>query len=231
MNGESVKLSLQSVELPVITIYLHIIYLLVIFALLKFILGKRLVYPFLLLGSWWKEIRNKQEIDDWIAHCIKKKDIPQKQDIKPIDLKGQYIKSIKFTISLIGNPDFWRAGFMIGNEKYFATNIVDPDNAITIHTGSGYDKENKILPIWKYYGDFKHNNPDSSSVYTEDIKNIDFAININANNFMVVKVEDEVVFAQGISPSFRRRFFLKAWADDQSDYKVEFSDIKYTLWS
>lgn len=231
MDGESVKLSLQSVELPVVAVYLHIIYLLAILALLRFIFGKHLIYPFYLLYSWWKELKSKQEMPYWVAHCKEKKDIPQKQDIKPIDLKGQYIKSIKFTVSLVGNPDFWRAGFMVGNEKYFAHNVVDSDNAITIHTGSGYDKKNKILPIWKYYGDFKQNNPDSSSVSTEDIKNIDFAVDINENNFMIVKIENEVVFAQRIDASFRRRFFLKAWADDKPDYKVKFSEIKYSLWN
>jgi len=85
MDGESVKLSLQSVELPVVEIYLHVIYLLVILALLKFIFGKRLAYPFQLLGSWLKELRSRQEMADWIAHCRERKDIPQKQDIKPID--------------------------------------------------------------------------------------------------------------------------------------------------
>ena len=48
---------------------------------------------------------------------------------------------------------------------------------------------------------------------------------------MTVRVEDDVVFAQKIKPDFRRRFFLKAWADDKSDYNVIFKDIEYSLWS
>jgi len=228
---EVIKFSPTSIELPAISIYLHVIYILLILALVKYVVGKIInkIFNWVLIQA--KVCKNIRKMPDWIAECKNRSDIPQKQDIKPIDLRGQYLKGVKFTVSLIGDPEFWRVGFMIGNEKYFAHNIVDTNNAITIHTGSGYNKKDKLLPVWKYYGEFKHNNPDSSSVSTVDISNIDFILDINEDNFMVVRIENEVVFAQKINPSFRRRIFLKAWADDQPDFKVKFSNIKYTLWS
>ncbi len=226
-----IRISPQSIELPVLTPYLHIIYFLIIIALIRYILGNLIRQSINFLKAKWKEEISKQKIPDWTAKCKKKPDIPQKQDIKTIDLKGQYIQSIKFTINLVGNPKFWRAGFMMGNEKNFAHNIVDTENAITIHTGSGYNKKNNLLPIWKYYGEFKQNNSDSSSVISEDIKNIKLFLTINENNFMTVRIENDVVFAQRIEPSFRRRFLLKAWADANPDYKINFKDIKYSLWS
>ena len=142
-----------------------------------------------------------------------------------------YLQSLDFTVSLIGNPKFWRAGFMLGNEKFLAHESVKPEKAITIHTGSHSDKESNLLAVWKYYNGYSNNNPDSSTVKSEDTKNIAFSVNINSKNFMTVKVQDDVVFAQGIDSSFRRRLYLKAWADDKPNYKVRFKDIEYTLYS
>ncbi|HMS22690.1 MAG TPA: hypothetical protein PKA38_02890 [Candidatus Levybacteria bacterium] len=48
---------------------------------------------------------------------------------------------------------------------------------------------------------------------------------------MQVKLQNEVIFAQRIDPSFRRRVYLKAWADEKPDIKIKFRDISYSLWS
>lgn len=231
MGGQTIKFSTQGIELPVLTIYLHVIYLLIVFALIKYIFGNQINQFLKWTRGKWKEFRSKQKISDWTAVCKSRRNISQKQDTKNIDLKGQYIQSIQFTVVLDKSVKFWRAGFMMGNEKNFANNVVDTENAITIHAGSLDDEENSLLPIWKYYGEFKRENPDSSGVILEDKSNIKFSIMINENNFMTVRVEDDVVFAQKIKPDFRRRVFLKAWADDKPDYEATFKDIQYSLWS
>jgi len=231
MQQQTIKFSSRGIELPVLDTYLHVIYLLLIFALVKYIFGNQINQFYKYLKSKFKELRSRQKISDWTAECKNRRNISQKQDTKNIDLKGQYIRSIKFTVVLDKSTKFWRTGFMMGNEKNFANNIVDTENAITIHAGSLDSEENNLLPIWKYYGDFKRENPDSSGVILEDKSNIEFSLTINDSNFMTVRVEDDVVFAQKIKPDFRRRFFLKAWADDKSDYNVIFKDIEYSLWS
>lgn len=231
MDTQTIKVSLQSIEIPAIKLYVHIISILVVFLLLKMIFGKQISYVIsylrdLLLGH----ITKKSHID-WTAHCRERRNWPQKQDALGLDLKGRYLKSVSFTISVVGKSQHWRAGIVLGNEKLKANQIIDTNNGITIHTGSDYDRKDKLLPIWKYYENFSHNNPDFSSVKSEGSGDVDLALNVNNKNFMQVKIQNEVIFAQRIQPSFRRRIYIKAWTDTSPDCKVKFKNITYALWS
>ncbi len=232
MPAQTIKVSLQSIEIPAINLYVHIISILFVVFLIKKIFGKEVVpTPIYSLWDKFTGLLRKNAHNDWLAHCRTRKHWPQKQDALVLDLKGSLIKSLSFSVTLTGSPQLWRAGFVLGNEKLRANNIIDTNNGITIHTGSEYDKKEKLLPIWKYYNDFKHNNPDFSSVKFDAMDERVFIVEINRENFMKVKVQGEVIFAQKIDKSFRRRVYLKAWADDGDDCKLKFKKIKYTLWS
>ena len=214
MDTPAIKLSLQSIEIPAINLYVHLISILVVLFLIKKIFGEQILQLLVSIREKVTDFTSKQTHEDWIASCRERKDWPHKQDTISLDLKGRYLKSLTFSISLAGNPQYWRAGFIIGNENIKANEIVDTKNGITIHIGSGYEKQNKILPVWKYYGEFGRNNPDSSSVKSDNWGMRTFDVNINKNNFMQVKVQNEVIFAQRIDSSLRRKVYLKAWADD-----------------
>lgn len=231
MDTQTIKISLQSIEIPAINLYVHLISILVVLFLAKKIFGRQILDLLIFIREMIVDFASKQTHEDWIASCRERKDWPQKQDVISLDLKGRYLKSLSFSISLVGNPEYWRAGFVIGNEKMRAEEIVDTKNGITIHTGSGYSKQNKILPVWKYYNEFGRNNPDSSSVKSDHWGLRTFVITIDKNNFMQVKLQDEIIFAQRIESSSRRKVYLKAWADSYPNCKIKFRDIKYTLFS
>lgn len=231
MDTQTIKLSLQSIEIPAINLYVHLISTLVVLFLVKKIFGKQILQLLAFIKEKIADFANKQTHEDWTASCRERKDWPQKQDVISLDLKGRYLKSLTFSVSLVGNPEYWRAGFVVGNEKMKANEIVDTKNGITIHTGSGYEKQNKILPVWKYYNEFERNNPDSSSVKSDNWGMRTFDVSINNNNFMQVKLQNEVIFAQRIDSSFRRKVYLKAWADNLPNCKVKFRNISYNLWS
>lgn len=231
MDAQTIKVSLQSIEIPAVNLYVHLISILIVLLLSKKIIGKQVLQILFFINERIADFKNRQTHEDWTASCRKRNDWPQKQDVLSLDLKGRYLKSLVFSVSLNRNPEYWRAGFVLGNEKMKVNEIVDTKNGITIHTGSGYDKQNKILPVWKYYNEFIHNNPDSSSVKSENWGMRTFEVNINKNNFMQVKLQNEVIFAQRINSAFRRKVYLKAWADDYPNCKIKFRDIKYTLWS
>lgn len=231
MDTQTIKVSLQSIEIPAINIYVHAISILIIVFLLKAVLGKQISILLNQTVEIVKDLLSKKSHEDWIAHCRTRKNWPQKQDVLSLDLKGRYLKSLTFSVTLTGRPEYWRAGFVLGNEKLKANEIVDTKSGITIHTGSGYEKSEKILPVWKYYDNFNRENPDTSTVKSENPGLRTFHININKDNFMQVKVQNELIFAQRINPSFRRRIYLKAWADDYPEIKLKFRDISYSLWS
>jgi hypothetical protein len=231
MDTQTIKVSLQSIEIPAVNLYVHLISILIVLFLTKKIFGKQIFQILFFIREKVVDLRNRQTHEDWTASCRKRKDWPQKQDVLNLDLKGRYLKSLTFSVSLKGNPEYWRAGFVLGNEKIKVNEIVDTKNGITIHTGSGYAKQNKILPVWKYYNEFVRNNPDSSSVKSDNWGMRTFNLSINKNNFMQVKLQDEVIFAQRIDSSFRRKVYLKAWADDYPDCKIKFRNIRYTVWS
>lgn len=229
MEPSTIKFSPQSLEFPAINIYVHLISILLIAYLLKLTFGNQIKILSLILINKIKDFLYKETIDDWLANCKERSEWPNKQDVLGLDLKGQYLKSLTFSVSLTGKTDYWRAGFVIGNEKLKANEIIDTANAITIHTGSAYKKEDKILPVWKYYDNFNHNNPDTSNVKSEPPGLRTFQVDINSNNFMQVRVQNELIFAQRINPAFRRRVYLKAWADDKQNIQVKFKNISYSL--
>lgn len=231
MDTQTIKLSLHSIEILAINLYVHLISTLVVLFLVKKIFGKQILQLLVFIKERFVDFTNRQTHDDWTASCRERKDWPQKQDVISLDLKGRYLKSLIFSISLVGDPKYWIAGFVVGNEKMKANEIVDTKNGITIHTGSGYEKQNKILPVWKYYNEFERNNPDSSSVKSDNWGMRTFEVSINNNNFMQVKLQNEVIFAQKIDSSFRRKVYLKAWADELTNCNVKFRKITYTLWS
>lgn len=231
METQTVKLSRDSIEIPAINPYLNIIYSFIILVLVTRFFGVQILQFLVLIWEKIVDLRSKQIHKDWKASCRQRKDWPQKQDVVSLDLKGRYLKSLTFSVSLAGNPEYWRAGFIVGNEKMKANEIVDTKNGITIHTGSGYEKKSKILPVWKYYNQFDRNNPGFSSVKSDNWGIRTFNLNINKNNFMQVKLQDEIIFAQRIDHSFRRKVYLKAWADDRPDCKIKFRNITYTLLS
>lgn len=186
---ETIKFSLQGIEIPAVRVYVHLISSLLILFLTKKTFGKqisgffRFTYYQLFVFP-----QRKHRVNEWIATCRKRKGWPQKQDVKSVDLKGMYLQSLTFTISLIGEPEFWRAGFMLGNEKFYAHEIVKPENAITIHIGSNPDSQNDLLAVWKYYNGFSNDNPDSSTVKSENIENISISVDITTKNFLTVEV-------------------------------------------
>lgn len=229
MGVQTIKVSLQSIEIPAINVYVHAISILVVLFLVKLIFGKTINTLVLYVRDKLSAVLNKKTCQDWIAYCRERKNWPQKQDALSLDLKGRYIKSLNFSITVRGKPQYWRAGFVLGNEKLIAQQIVDNKNGVTIHTGSDYDKKEKLLPVWKYYDNFSNGNPDYSSVKFEKMDERNFSISISNDNFMKVKLQDEVIFAQRINPLFRRRVYLKAWADTKPDCKIKFKKITYTL--
>ena len=231
MDAQTIKLSLQSIEIPAINLYVHLISALIVLFLVKKIFGNQILQLLVFIRERIAHFTSRQTHEDWTASCRERKDWSQKQDVISLDLKGRYLKSLTFSISLAGNPEYWRAGFVLGNEKMKANEIVDTKNGITIHTGNGYEKQNKILPVWKYYNKFSRNNPDSSSVKSDNWGMRTFSVSINKNNFMQVKLQNELIFAQRIESSFRRKAYLKAWADSYPNCKIKFRNIKYTLWS
>lgn len=231
MNPQTIKVSLESIEIPAFNQYVHIISILIILFLIQKIWGHQIsAFISLCLESIkTKFVFIKHE--NWIAHCRQRKNWPQKQDTLGLDLKGRYLRTLTFSVTLMGNPLYWRAGFVLGNEKLRANEIVDSNNGITIHIGSEYAKSERILPVWKYYDNFKRANPDFSTVKSENAGLRIFKINIDKNNFMQVWIQNELIFAQRINSSFRRRIYLKAWVDTNPDAKIKFRDIVYTLWS
>ncbi len=226
---QTIKVSPQSIEIPAISIYVHAISILVTLFLFKLIFGKQISNLLSIAKDKLVDTLNKKSHSDWVANCKERKLWPQKQDALGLDLKGHYLKSLYFSIALIGKPQHWRAGFVLGNEKLKANQIIETENGITIHIGSDYDKKEKIIPIWKYYDNFSNNNPDFSSVKFDKMEENTFSVNINNNNFMIVKVNEEIIFAKKIESSFRRRVYLKAWVDTSPDCKVKFKNIKYSL--
>ena len=231
MNEQTIKVSLQSIEIPAISLYVHLISILLVFLLLKLVFGKQISHLVFLARGYLIDFFSRKSHDDWIAHCREREHWPQKQDALGLDLKGRYLKSLNFAITVMGNPQHWRAGFVLGNEKLKANQIVEPQNGITIHTGSDYNKREKLLPVWKFYEKYSQNNPDFSSVKFEDMAEGKFSISITNDKFMRVKVQNEVIFAQRIDSSFRRRVYLKAWVDTSPDCKIKFENIEYSLWS
>src|SRR5688572_15993035 len=137
MDAQTIKVSLQSIEIPAIQLYVHLISILLVLFLLKKTFGTQISY---LINLGWNKVidlTNRKSHEEWIANCRERKDWPQKLDALSLDLKGSYLKSLSFSVTLAGNPPNWRAGFVIGNEKIRANEIVDTKNGITIHTGSG----------------------------------------------------------------------------------------------
>ncbi|OGM20434.1 hypothetical protein A2714_01230 [Candidatus Woesebacteria bacterium RIFCSPHIGHO2_01_FULL_38_9] len=231
MGSQTIKVSLQSIEFPAINFYVHIVSVLLILFLLKKTFGDQIFRILNVLKELISASINRKKNDDWMAFCRTRKYWPQKQDSFSLDLKGMYIKSLDFTVFPISNPQHWRAGFVIGNEKLKANEIVDTTNGITIHTGSDLDDQEKIIPIWKFYNGFDHNNPDSSLVNSKGLKEIKFSLIISNENFMRVKVENDLIFAQKVDASFRRRVYLKGWVDTSQDCEIKFKNINYSLWS
>ncbi|HMS22691.1 MAG TPA: hypothetical protein PKA38_02895 [Candidatus Levybacteria bacterium] len=106
MNTQTIKVSLQSIEIPAINIYVHVISLLIIVFFIKVVFGKQISD---LLNQAWETIKgylSKMSPENWIAHCREREEWPQKQDVLSLDLKGRYIKSLTFSITLKGQPEF-----------------------------------------------------------------------------------------------------------------------------
>ncbi len=229
--SDTIKVSLQSIEIPAISIYVHAISILLVIFLIKVTFGKFILKIGSIAWDWLSGILYKKTRPTWLAYCRYREHWPQKQDALSLDLRGCYLKSLHFSIVVTGRPEYWRAGFVIGNEKLSAQQIVDTKNGITIHTGSDYPKKERLLPIWKYYDDFSNNNADFSSVKFDDMGEREFSINISNDNTIKVKVNRELIFSKNIDSSFRRRVYLKAWVDTMPDCKIKFKNINYTLWS
>lgn len=218
----------QSIELPINPFQGSVVFLLLIIFLISVMFGKHIKSIGKILCQWVKNIFSYRKHDDWTAHCRERKLWPQKQDSLPLKLKGKYLKSLNFAGTVRGRPTYWRAGFVVGNEKLRANEIVDTGNAITIHTGSDYEKTERILPLWKFYNGFGRNNPDFCSVKFDDMSEREFGIIINDKNFMTVKIQGEPVYSEKINPSFRRKVYLKAWVDQHEDCYIKFKHIRYS---
>lgn len=110
-NIQTIKVSLQSIEIPAINIYVHAISILVVIFLIKLIFGKHILYICSLIWISLVSLTKRKSHPDWTAHCRERRNWPQKQDALSLDLKGQYLKSLNFKVTVAGSPQYWRAGF------------------------------------------------------------------------------------------------------------------------
>lgn len=216
--------------------FLIALFFLTVTSLISLAFGKEIALVFvlavvILMPIWWikkviKESDKKRKHEDWIAECKPKNGWKQKADAEYLDLEGKFLKELIFTAEPIGRVTYWRAGFMLGNEKARPQDIIDTDNAITVHTGIPGTLE-KGIHVWRYDKNHIVNKPEESPVLIND--NLNFKININTDNHLSVHLGNQSIYEEIVDPQFRRKLFLLAWADEYPNYRIRFKNINYKI--
>ncbi len=168
-------------------------------------------------------IRKKE---DWVARSRERKGWLQGAVAQVLNLDGKYLKELVFTVQPIGKPKNWRGGFILGNPTFVPNVVVDNLNAITCHIGS-HDLE-ETTPVWIFDKEHDRNNAYNTLVKSLDSDYVDFSIKISDNNFLTIEVNGQVVYAEGIDSSFRKKLYLIAWGDGV-ECEVKFSKIIYYI--
>lgn len=207
--------------------FLIALFILFLLGVIKVTFGKEII----LVLSWFKTFhKNFKEKgknhthDDWIAICKRRTGWIQKSTAEYIDLKGNYLKQLSFTVTPITKSKNWRGGFILGNEKFKPEQLIDSKNSITIHTGAPPPIK-EAQHIWYYDKHFTRNNPGSTSVKVVN-NQVHFNINID-NNKLSVRANNQPIYSEKINPNFRKKVYLLAWGD-HDDCKVKFTNISYT---
>ena len=174
---------LTSETLQKFPIFGYILLILITLSAIKLAFGKEIIW--LIKKVWEKFLKRDQSRthNDWIANCINREGWYQKGDAEFINLEERYIKKLSFNIYPIGKPTNWRAGFILGNEKFHPQQIVDKDNAITIHAGSPPPIA-RAQHFWIYDWNHGRDKPDSTTIKMIDKRKIYFKISVNNNNFL-----------------------------------------------
>lgn len=203
---------------------------LIAFSVFKIAFGREIGSVFsLVLGilrNRFEKADKKRKTEDWIADCRKREGWKQKADAKSIDLEGRYLKKLSFRVNLKESPQNWRAGFILGNEKFKPQDIIDTVNAITIHIGYPPILKDGIH-VWRYDKDHPVNHGEEAPVLIS--KEYNFDIEITPNNSLKVHIGKQIVYSKRIDSSFRQKLYLLAWADDSSDCRINFENIKFAI--
>jgi hypothetical protein len=178
------------------------------------------------LKSKFEKADKKRRVDDWVADCRQRDGWKQKADANFIDLEGRYLKKISFEVKPVGRPENWRAGFIMGNEKFKPQDVVDTLNAITIHVGCPPIFKNGTH-VWRYDKEHPANHAEEAPVLLS--KECNFNLEITPNNSLKVHIGNQIVYSKRIESSFRQKLYLLAWADDANNCKVNFKNIKFAI--
>lgn len=205
----------------------NVLLIIVILAVIKIAFGKEIILLFKIGLSSWSQRSKTESIAGWEANCIQRNGWFQRGDAKALDIEGRYLKKLSFTVSVIGRPNNWRGGFILGNQRFAPQTIVDQANAITIHTGSPPPIA-QAQHVWIYDDLHGRNNPDSTTVTAINIGQIHFQIDINSDNFLSVFVNGQQVYFKRIDLSFRKKVYLLAWGDN-TNCRVRFANINITF--
>lgn len=204
-----------------------IILLVIILSVVKFAFGKEIITLF----KWiQKQLLNREKTKthlDWLAICKERQGWIQKGDAEALDLEGKHLKRLTFTISPIGEPDNWRGGFILGNERFHPQNIIDSNNAITVHAGSPPPIES-AQHIWMYDWNHDRDHSHSTTVKLIDSGKVNFQLTIDDENNLTVHVNSQQVYSNKIDSSYRRKVYLLGWGD-HADCQVYFENISFTI--
>lgn len=208
-------------------IFAYVLLIIIALLLVKVAFGKEIVWLIKRIGEYFSARDKTEKHDDWVAECVQREGWGQKGDAESIDLEGRYLKAFDFTLIPIGKPVNWRAGFILGNERFQPQAIVDKENAITIHVGNPPSIA-RAQYVWAYDWNYGRDNPYSITVKTLKDKRTYFKVTINSDNFLTVHINNQQIYSNRISPSYRKKVYLLAWGDE-ADCKIQFENIKVTI--
>jgi hypothetical protein len=153
------------------------------------------------VARWIKRHFLYRRIPQWHAKCVERVGWSQKSAAKPINLKGRYLSSATFRIKPL--TTYWRAGIIIGNDKYSSGQVTDNLNAITCHLGSSEIEDG--VPVWVYDAKHTRNNPYSVIIPTDNTSEFAVRAEINDKNFLTLFVESEPVYSRRIDSTLRKK--------------------------
>lgn len=208
-------------------LFLNLFLIVSLLAIIKLSFGKEIAS---ITSSTWSKIRNrdkKKNIGDWTAVCKDRVGWVQKADGYALELENKHLKKLSFEVSPVGEPENWRAGFILGNSFYHPQKIIDTENSLLFHAGAPPPID-EAQHIWFYDKDHIANHPGSTTVTKESKKKIKFEVSIDKYHILKVLVNGQQVYNSKIPSLFRNKVYLLAWGD-HINCKVNFTNIQYSF--
>ncbi len=134
----------------------------------------------------------QRRLPDWVVKCRQRDGWAQKSDAKALNVGKRYLRLARFRV--VPHTEFWRAGIIIGNDKYSPGKVVDSENAITCHIGSSELED--AVKVWVYDEQHPRRNPYKVNVPTQSETEFDMKAEVNDKNFLTFTVAGQSVYVR-----------------------------------